>query len=336
MKKKILILILILSLAASFLLTACNDNKSEDKLRIIFLGDSVGEGVAGMAPISERERDAYFGSVSLRNGYEFRNRAISGSRSRQLLDYIQVEDEGIWMTQSLIRSADVIHVSILGNDIMLSDISEMVTGLVKDDEVLLNKVIDTARDNIAEIVRILKEYNPDAILIIQTVYNPIFGKNILITPDAEVELAELGIGEDGYRALASEIIVRVNAVIHQYLALHPGAFHIVDGFAEYDRIYREDPERGRDLIFVDDAHPSSEGHGVLADLNQTLFEELGLADAKSALKKYKSMRIEQLERIYSKRIDVRAAKREINRAKTKEEVTELYYDLIDGILPNYL
>ena len=52
--------------------------RPEGKIHIVFLGDSIAEGIAGMRPVSERERDAYYGVLGIRNGYDFKNRAISG------------------------------------------------------------------------------------------------------------------------------------------------------------------------------------------------------------------------------------------------------------------
>lgn len=333
MRKKLLILVLVSVFLLSFLLTGCANNK--EKLHIIFLGDSIGEGIAGMRPVSERERDAYYGVIGVRNGYDFKNRAISGSRSRDLLAYIQEEDNGIRMTQSLIRTADIVHVSILGNDLLLSDIGRLITSVANDDYTHINSIVEAAESNIAQIVEIIKEYNPDALFIIQTVYNPITENNTLITPSSRTALAELGIYPDQYRALAGDIVMMVNDVVHNYLAAHPGTFYIADGYAEFERIYQENPVRGKALIFVDDAHPSSEGHGVMADINQTILEQTGYANAKSALKNYKEMRIAQLERLYSETVDVKAMTKRINKAKSCAEITEMYYSAIADKMPDY-
>lgn len=83
-------------------------------------------------------------------------------------------------------------------------------------------------------------------------------------------------------------------------------------------------------------HPSSEGHAVLADLTQAKLEELGLANKKTALKNYREMRISQLERLYSDVVDVRSYKKQINKAKSCAEVSEIYYNAIAGKMPNYL
>lgn len=332
MRRKLLVLILVPVFLLSFLLVGCNE---KEKVHVIFLGDSIGEGIAGMRPVSERERDAYYGVLGIRNGYDFKNRAISGSKSGDLLAYIQREDEGIRMTQSLIRTADIIHVSILGNDLLLSDIGRLITSVANNDYKHINSIVSNAESNIAQIVEILKGYNSDALLIIQTVYNPIYEGNTLISEQSRAALAELGIYEDQYRELAGNIVEMVNAVVHDYLEAHPGAFYIADGYKAFDDIYNEDPVRGKKLIFVDDAHPSAEGHGIMADINQTILEETGYANARTALKNYKEMRIAQLERLYSDTVDVKAVSKTINKAKSCAEITEIYFSAIYEKLPDY-
>lgn len=228
MKKKLLILLLIIVIAAPLLLIGCQE---KEKLHILTLGDSIAEGIAGMRPVSERERDAYYGVIGIRNGYDFKNRAISGSKTAALLNLIQQEDTGVKMTQSLIRSADIIHVSILGNDLLLSDLGAIIVAAANDNYDNLNAILDTATRNFAQIVETLKGYNSTAVYFFQTVYNPVFGKTILINEKAEAALAEKGIYEDQYRALTDGILTKLNKIVHDYLAAHPGAYYIMDGQA---------------------------------------------------------------------------------------------------------
>jgi len=340
MKKRLIVILIILVLCAApvigcFLQAATIEG---EKLHIITLGDSIAEGIAGMVPVSERERDAYYGLVGQRNNYDYKNRAISGSRSRDLLARLKATDEdGIRMTQSLIKEADIIHVSILGNDLLLADIGKILAEVAAQNYTTIDGIVDTARINIAQIFECLQaQKKADAVIFFQTVYNPVFEDSDLISASSRATLAGLGIQPSQYREFTNDIVARVNAVVHEYLAAHPGTFYLMDGQAEFERIYQEDAERGRDMIFVDDAHPSSEGHAVMADMTQATLEELGLANAKSALKAYKAIRIEQVERLYSDVVDVKAVTKKIKKTKSCAELTEYYYDTIDGKTPNYL
>lgn len=332
MKNKLVVLILLSALVLTFALTGC---AAKEKLHIVFLGDSIAEGIAGIRPVSERERDAYYGIIGERNGYDFKNRAVSGSRSRDLLARLKREDEGVRMTQSLLRSADIIHVSILGNDLLLSDIGKLITSAATGDTSLIDSIVATAQSNIDQIVAILKEYNPDALLIFQTVYNPVFESSTLITPSSRIALEQLGILPAQYRELAGDIVKQVNATVHNYLEANPDTFYIADGYAEFDRIYNENPERGKALIFVDDAHPSAEGHGVMADMNQAILERADYANHKTAVKNYKQMRIKQLERMYSDTVNVKGVSKQIKKAKSCEQITEIYFAAIKDKMPKY-
>lgn len=332
MKKKAIIFLLIFILALPFTLAGCGN---KEKLKIVFLGDSIGEGIAGMRPVSERERDAYYGIIGARNGYDFKNRAISGSRSGNLLSYIKKPDDGVRMTQSLIRSADIIHVSILGNDLLLANLAMMISTIAVEDYSYIQDIADSAHNNIAEIVTILKEYNPRAVLFMQPVYNPIFADSSLITLSQRAELAEHNIYPSQYRQLLGVAVSMVNASMHAYLKEHPGSYYILDAYAKFDEVFAEDEELGKHLIFVDAVHPSAEGHAVMADLMQDKLEELGLANVKFALANYKKMRIAQLDRLYRSSFDIKPIKQQIRKASSCSEVTSIYFDAIRDEMPDY-
>ena len=148
MRNKILVtvicLLLVVCLAVS--LTSCNKNKTEDKkiTSIVFLGDSICEGVAGPAPLQERVNYSYYGILGQINGIEAHNRSVSGYHTKHLLDYISRDDknytpvlqnqpevnvETASLTQTLIRTSDVIHISILGNDLLQFDFPIMILEL---------------------------------------------------------------------------------------------------------------------------------------------------------------------------------------------------------------
>ena len=148
MRNKILItivcLLLVVCLAVS--LASCNKNKTEDKkiTSIVFLGDSICEGVAGPAPLQERVNYSYYGILGQINGIEAHNRSVSGYHTKHLLDYIsrddknyepvlpnqpEVNEETASLTQTLIRTSDVIHISILGNDLLQFDFPIMILEL---------------------------------------------------------------------------------------------------------------------------------------------------------------------------------------------------------------
>ena len=92
MRNKIFITIVCLLLVICFAvsLTSCNKKKTEDNkiTSIVFLGDSICEGVAGPAPLQERVNYSYYGILGQINGIEAHNRSVSGYQTKHLLDYI--------------------------------------------------------------------------------------------------------------------------------------------------------------------------------------------------------------------------------------------------------
>ena len=129
-------------------LTSCNKKKNakDEKITsIVFLGDSIAEGVAGPAPLQERVNYSYYGILGQINGIEAHNRSVSGYQTLHLLDYINrdnedydafldnqemVNEETASLTQTYIRTADVIHISILGNDLLQFDFPIMIMELL--------------------------------------------------------------------------------------------------------------------------------------------------------------------------------------------------------------
>ena len=152
MRKKIFITIICVLLVVCLVatLTACNKKKTNEQqvepiTSIVFLGDSICEGVAGPAPLQERVNYSYYGILGQINGIEAHNRSVSGYLTKNLLDYINrdnpdyipaladqpiVDEETASLTQTYIRTADVIHISILGNDLLQFDFPIMIMELL--------------------------------------------------------------------------------------------------------------------------------------------------------------------------------------------------------------
>lgn len=324
MRNKLIVSLLIICIMSTFLLTSCNT----EPLLIVFLGDSIAEAIAGISPLTERDRYGYFGVLGIRNDYLYRNRAIGGHKTENLLELIQQEDKDSRMTQTLLKDADIIHISILGNDLLHNDLGELILSVVNEDYTMIENILETAADNFAQIASILKNYNDDAVIMFQSVYNPVFEYSTLVNANARAELAKLNINESEYRNIAVTIMDMLNGIILDYLEAHPNEFYFIDVYSEFEQIYQEDNERGKALIFNDDIHPSAEGHAVIADLIQAQLEELNLANKNAAIRKYREIRIEQLERMYSDSIDVKAISKQIKKAESCSEITKIYFDAI--------
>lgn len=343
MKKKIIasVLCVVLLACCAAALAACNnDGGTAEKTEIVYLGDSIAEGILGASPLGLRHEYAYANVLGRRNDFEYYNHSVSGHLTKDLLALLN-NDLGYDGARGLIlhvQEADIIHVSILGND-LLQDMSmnDVVLEAAQGLYTIIDGIAETAYENITGIVARIRELNPDATLIFQNVYNPLSEKSTLVDAETRATLAaEHDTYPEDFRQLGAGILDRLNGVLDRYLAEHPGAFIVADAQAEFDRIFAEDYERGKDLIYPDYIHPSNEGHAVLADLTQGILEEQGLANASAALAEYKTMRKNVLDNYFDGiAADIDGVKAAIDAAADCSAVTEAFFDATRGLTPDY-
>ena len=343
MKKKIIasVLCVVLLACCAAALAACNnDGETAEKTEIVYLGDSIAEGILGASPLGLRHEYAYANVLGRRNDFEYYNHSVSGHLTKDLLALLN-NDLGYDGARGLIlhvQEADIIHVSILGND-LLQDMSmnDVVLEAAQGLYTIIDGIAETAYENITGIVARIRELNPDATLIFQNVYNPLSENSTLVDEETRATLAaEHDTYPEDFRQLGAGILDRLNGVLDRYLAEHPGAFIIADAQAEFDRIFAEDYERGKDLIYPDYIHPSNEGHAVLADLTQGILEANGLADASAALAEYKTMRKNVLDNYFDGIVtDIDGDKAAIDAAADCSAVTEAFFDATRGLTPDY-
>lgn len=329
------IAVIVLTLLA---LSSCNNEDNSDT-RIVIIGDSIAEAVLGPSPITERENYGYFSVLGQVNGFTYNNRAVSGYQTSHLLKYIsQEKDDTAYRHITLLKRADVIMVSILGNDFLQNGLSKKVLAAVENDFEEAEETLKESSKNINAIIARLKELNPDAELLIQTVYNPVFPESTLLSEKTKRILKEKynKEGADIY-ALGKTLIDKLNGVLYDYLEEHPGAFRIVDVNKRFDELNSQDSKKLERLIYEDSIHPSDEGHAVIFSEYEKVFEELGYSDEKSVLKNYKNLRIAQAKKLYSDtEVNVKELTKKIKKAKNIDQVNDAYFDAIYGVTPVYL
>ena len=343
MRRKFIAAVLVIVMLACCVavLAACNDDKAVEKTEIVYLGDSIAEGILGASPLGLRHEYAYANVLGRRNDLTYYNHSVSGHLTKDLRAILENEDLDYDMARGLllhVSEADIIHVSILGNDLLQSmNMNAVVLEAAQDKYDIINGIAATASGNIAVIVDRLKELNPDALIIFQNVYNPLSEKSTLVDEPTRATLsAEYGIEEGDLRELGSGILDRLNGVLDNYLKDHPDAFVIADARSEFDRIFEEDYERGKGLIYPDYIHPSNEGHAVLADLTQGILEERGLVDGKKAIAEYKTMRKNVLTNYFAESgADIAAATAAIDAAADCAAVTKAFFAATKGFTPAY-
>ncbi len=285
MKMKLIVFAVCLVMVCSCLaLAACNKPDTttpvqkdfiwpEDGVVYLHLGDSIGEALAGPSPLTEREYYGYYGINGICNDFTFVNRAVSGWKSFQLLDYIKRgKDEGPDINYTFIRRADVIQVSVLGNDLLQTDFSVMMQQCASGttdaekfayaDKILRGEgYVDgddvnhgNSYDNLTAIVKQLYKINPGAQILLQTVYNPVFDTSSLLAEGeynsdgnnslgaAEYNRIELktdyGVTPNEYREMGAKLISRMNQVIldvaRDYNLTHGKQIFVVDVYQYYE------------------------------------------------------------------------------------------------------
>lgn len=367
MKKKVIAALLVIALLACCVaaLAACNKNEGERKTEIVYLGDSIAEGILGASPLGLRHEYAYANVIGRRNDLTYYNHSVSGHLTKDLRAILENEDLDYDRARGLllhVSEADIIHISILGNDVL----QDRMDGAFETEPVTMHNIIlEAAEDeytsidrvlngdtvggvttagsveNIKAIVDALRRLNPDALIIFQSVYNPIMDVDTPLikqgTRDA-LEAAGFEITLDSLHRLGDLLIERLNSALDAVLAMdgYADAFVIADGHEAFNAVYAADPSRAKDLIYPDGIHPSNEGHAVLADLTQGILEERGLADKDSALQAYKTMRKDLLTDYFAgTSVDTAAASAAIDGAADCAAVTEAFFDATRGVTPDY-
>jgi GDSL-like Lipase/Acylhydrolase. len=376
MKKRFIamLLCLVMLLSATVVLSACKDDDQDEesgKVKILFLGDSIAEGIIGPSPLTEREDLAYYGIVGQINDYVFVNQSVSGHQTKDMVQMLSTaeyyraasaswkdsadvtaadlaKDDGAYSRITHIKNADIIHLSIIGNDLLqageyfntiILEAAETPANFDFVDSALSESVFKFKR-----VMQILRLLNPTADIILQSVYNPIFPNTPLLSSEVIADLADMGCDtNDEIRALGDLIIPRMNKVIFDYYEANKASdskLHFIDVYGKFKAIYDAESEhtRGYSLFYTDGVHPSNEGHAVIADLIQVELESLGLAKADTALAQYKELRVRQLTKgIYTDNIGTRldTAVAAVNAADSYDSLTEIFFDQIEGIAPKY-
>lgn len=231
----------VLAVSLSISVFADYEQKNEDSLNYLLLGDSIARGAGVLNP-----DEACFGlMVANTNGYNYSNHGIDGYTSAKLLKLINTDD-----VLDDIRKADIISLSIGGNDFLTSNLLKLLIGcyMTNDDSEFL-KIQSEFRKNFSEIIGKIKAENPDALILVQTVYN---------------------MRDDFLKGVNQKASDMLNQVFREYLASNESAYVIIDVASVLD---------GRnECLAFDTIHPNSEGNIEIARLILKALKEKGLCE----------------------------------------------------------
>ncbi len=208
----------------------------------LLLGDSIAYGQGLL-----NAQDACYGKiVADTNGYNYTNYAVDGYTSEALLKYLDVD-----FVSAGVRSADIISISIGGNDFLTTNLLALLIGAETGNDSRFDKIEAEFSSNFSGIISKIKSLNSHAAILVQTVYNP---SKFLFTEDYQ------------------KGVNVINGVIRGYLGAHPGAYSIVEvesAFAGHAREY----------IAIDTIHPNSKGNLVIARLVLQKLYAMGLGSS---------------------------------------------------------
>lgn len=404
MRKTIIItLVLVLVFTLAFSLTACNKNQPEpEKTNIVYLGDSICEAIIGPQPLGERDNIGYYAIVGRINDFNYYNHSISGHQTSDgmlkdgigLLEVLQRDTEDGGMIKTHIENADIIHISVLGNNALQFDLGwlmmeaadptfdpetlqitidgerrnsliyYMINGVDDEtpDEDYHRESKEVARkgeilefkfphtyDNLCAIVSQLKELNPNAKILFQKVYNPVFEGTTLLKQEYVEALAEITdtngrFGTAGenittykqIRKVAESLLGILNGTLDRYNREHPGMIEILDITSYFNNLAGDDIAKdsyGAKMLFQDWTHPSSRGHAAIAAATQEWLEANGMANP-NALENYKAIKVEQVNRMFGgvSGFDTAATIAAINAGTTMKAVTDAFFEATDPYL----
>jgi len=208
----------------------------------VALGDSIAAGTG----LKNAKKACYGTIVANTNGYEFINHGVAAHRTKNLIARLEKEK-----VSADVARADIISVSIGGNDFLLGDMYRMMSDAwVRGDYAYMDGVIESIFVNFGEIIAKIKALNPEALLLVQTLYNP------EATYKREVYQAGLDKLNGGYA---------------RYLEEHPGSYTIVNAGAAVT------PQEK--MIAKDHIHPNAKGHVAIAKAYLPVLAELGYGTA---------------------------------------------------------
>ncbi|MBR3767329.1 MAG: SGNH/GDSL hydrolase family protein [Clostridia bacterium] len=233
----------ILSVILAFTYLSVIAFAEEETVDYLVLGDSIAYG-SGLSNPS----DAVYGKiVADTNGYNYTNYSVPGHTTANLISRLSNEN----VLQGL-KEAEIISISIGGNNFLLSNlVGLMFDGIVKSDYSKMDEIAEGFYTDFCKIMDIINENNPDAVVLMQTLYNPQSGT---------------------LREIYGEGQKRLNEMVAKYDAEHPDEIIIVEvGAALGDDM---------DNFAADDIHPSAKGNEIIAVKVLEAIANAGLSEYK--------------------------------------------------------
>lgn len=237
MKKIISVILALVMCFSAFVVSSAET----DKPFYLVLGDSIAYG-SGLGNPTEA---CYGKIVADTNNYEYVNYSVPGHTTTNLIARLGQPE-----VVEALEKADIISISIGGNNFLLGNLMQLIfNAMVLNNYAPLDDIAAGFYEDFSTIVDTINEHNSDAVILMQTLYNP-----------------QSGYLREPYQMAAD----RLNAEIRRFAEENPGEIVIVDvGTALGD-----DPANYAD----DDIHPSANGNMIIAQSVLDTLYEIGLGE----------------------------------------------------------
>lgn len=238
MKKVISIILAMVMLLSVCIIGVSADN---EKLNYLLLGDSIAHG-AGIL----NNQDACYGKmVANTNGYNYINDSVNGHRTTDLIKRLNNPN-----VQKDVKNADIISISIGGNDFLKSNFFELLFCSLINNDAPFKEIQEKFYKNFSTIIEKIKAENPDALILVQTIYS--MRHDIIARANG----------------IASKLL---NEAIADYLEENPDSYVIVDvASALYGR---------SECLALDMIHPNGKGNIEIAKCVLESLKNEGLGTA---------------------------------------------------------
>ena len=210
------------------------------KSGMVILGDSIATGYTKQGNVAHNYGEICGDYL----GCKVSNYAVVGDTTDDMLALI---DKMSAEQKKNISDAEYVVISIGGNDYLYSNIIELIFALLLGSTAPAKKIIDNAYKNFKSIISKIKTINPDAVIIVQTLYNP---NHPLIS------------------SVLEKFVSMLNEMFTRYLEENPGAYYIAD--------VHEALKGQIGFIALDTIHPNARGNVIIAKVLLKLLKELDL------------------------------------------------------------
>lgn len=235
----------LLALIMIFSIFAFSASAEKEKPFYLVLGDSIAEGFG----LTNPQHGAYGKIVADTNGYAYINRGHMGYDSADIRRLVS-DTSGKTDIPKFIKEADIISLSVGGNDFLLGNVVDLLfNAIFLGNYSRFDTIAENYYENLTAIMHKIHELNPDAVILMQTLYNS---------------------WNSPVRKVYQQAADKINNAIYRVYDENPGYFEIVDVGSVFS-FHKE-------WVTKDTIHPNAEGNVAIAKVVLEKLNELGLGD----------------------------------------------------------